>query len=279
MQKLLSVLIVFLIVFLVLVVAAVLMAGLYGSYTLLIIAESNLSVADRLKLLPVVAVSAGVLVAVLGFARERKRQEVERRRHVSEVLLERVKNGFDNVITLLSDQNNNRVTWVRAARTLLKTLNLKEKILSEEYKVAYNLEEERARNELYNVLTLVDEGSEQRVPLPPQFFYGIDDWRACKSLDEAAIKASSHGIIYKASIDVVPLQPYLKPLSPKSVIAIFNFLQYPEHYDDPLEQVPVWEEDWEQSHGIDQGARRYVAHSRQKVAINGKLIERNTKSN
>jgi len=275
MQKLLTVLI----VFLALVVAAVLMAGLYGSYALLIGAQDDLSVADRLALLPVVAVSAGVLVAVLTFVRERRRQEVERRRHMSEVFLERVKNGFDTVITLLSDQNNNRVTWVRATRTLLKALNLKEKILSEEYKVAYDLEEERARNELYNVLTLVDEDSGERVPLPPQFFYGIGDWRTCTSLDEAAIKASSRVTVYTPSIDEVPPQPYLKPIAPESVAVIFNFVEYPKHYDDPLKKVPVWEEDWARSHGIDQGARRYVAHSRQKVAIGDKLIERNRKSN
>lgn len=273
MQKLLNLLI----GFLVLLVTAVLITGLYGSYVLFYV-RSNLSLADRLTLLPVIVVSAGVLVAVLTFARERKRRKDERQRHVSEVLLERVKDGFDNVITLLSDQNNNRVTWVRAARTLLRTLNLKEKILSEEYKVAYNLEEERARNELYNALTLVDKDSGQRVSLPPQFFYGIDDWRTCKSLDEAAIKASSRGVVYTLSIDEVPPQPYLKPLSSKSVTAIFNFLEYPEHYHDPLEGLPAWGEGWEDSHGIDQGARRYVAHSKEKIATDGKVIERNTKT-
>lgn len=273
MQKLLTILI----VVLALAVAVVLVASVYGSYFLLTSVHQNLSFADRLFLLPVIAVSAGVLIAILTFVRERRRQEIERQRHRSEVLLAGVKKGFDTVITLLSDQNNNRITWVRAARTLMKALDLEKEILSEEYRVAYALEEERARNELYNVLTIINDESGERVPLPPQFFYGIEGWKECTSLDEAAIEASSHVTVYSPSIDKVPPQPHLKPIAPESIVAIFDFVEYPKDYDDPLRKVQVWEEDWVRSHGIDQGARRYVAHKRQKTAIGGKLIDRENK--
>ena len=269
MQKLLTTCI----VILALAVLSVLVAALFGSYTLVFDPLNNLSISQRLSLLPAIAISAGVLVAILTFARERKKQELERQRHMSEVFLERVKDGFKTVIDLLADQNNNRATWVRAARTLLKSVELKTQISSEEYKVAYELEEERARNELYTILSLVDKQTGERVPLPPQFFYGIDDWRTCNSLDDAAIKASSGAVVYSVTIDEVPPQAYLKPLSPKSVIGIFDFVEYPKTYNDPLKSIVDWDDNWEDSHGTDQGARRYIAHTKQKMAVGGKLYD------
>lgn len=275
MQKLLTTLI----VILALAVLSVLIAALVGSYALVFDPPSNLDISQRLSLLSAITISAGVLVAILTFARERKKQELERQRHMSEVFLERVKDGFKSVIDLLSDQNNNRVTWVRAARTLLKSVELKSKISSEEYKVAYELEEERARNELYTILSSVDQNTGERIPLPPQFYYGIADWRTCKSLDEAAVKASSNAVAYHVTIDEVPPQAYLKPLSQKSVIAIFNFVEYPEAYDDPLKSVSDWNDNWDTSRGIDQGARRYIAHTKEKLAVDGKLYDRENRKN
>ena len=266
MQKLLTTLI----VILALAVLSALVAALFGTFTLVFETPSDLDISKRLSLLPAITISAGVLVAILTFARERKKQELERQRHMSEVFLDRVKDGFKTVIDLLSDQNNNRVTWVRAARTLLKSVELKTKISSEEYKVAYELEEERARNELYTILSLVDQKTGERVPLPPQFFYGIDDWRTCKSLDDAAIKASSSAVVYTVTIDEVPPQAHLRPLSQKSIIAIFDFIEYPKTYNDPLKSISDWDDNWDTSHGIDQGARRYVAHTKKKLAVGGK---------
>src|SRR5690606_25934553 len=101
------------------------------------------------------------------------------------VLLEQANEGFKTAIELLSDQNNSRSTWVRAARTLLQAKQLGHQIISEEYKIAYRLREERARNDLYKILTLPDAKTNGRQPLPPQFFYGIDDWKTCATLDEA----------------------------------------------------------------------------------------------
>ena len=274
MQKFLTTLI----VILAFAVLVVLVAASVGTYALIVCSTSGLNLSQQLSLLPTIAVSAGVLVAILTFSRERRKQELERQRHMSEVFLERVKDGFTTTIELLSDQNNNRTTWVRAARTLLKAVELKTQIVSEEYKVACELEEERARNELYTVLSLIDEKSGERKPLPPAFFYGIDDWRTCNSLDEAAIEASSTAVVYSITIDEVSPQPHPKPLSVKSVIAIFNFIEYPEAYNDPLKSVCDWDDNWEDSHGIVQGARRYVAHTKQKVAVGGKLHDLTKKS-
>lgn len=173
-------------------------------------------------MLPGIAVSTGVLIAAIIFVRERRKAEFERQRHVSEILLARVRDGLQTTIELLSDQNNDRMVWIRAARTLRRAMELKEQIKSEEYQVAYKLEEERARNHLNMILTVRDATTKTRSPLPPQFFYGIDDWKTTKTLDGAAISASPKIEAYSVTIDSVPPQPTLRPLSAKSVIAIFE---------------------------------------------------------
>lgn len=258
------------------VALAVLGVAVFGQYQLLTTPGTEGS--QRFQLLPGIAVSAGVLIAALSFMRERAKTEVERRRHASEVLLAQASAGFKTLVELLSDQNNSRVTWIRAARTLLQAKRLGHQINSEEYKVAYQLEEERTRNELYKLLTLHDPKTNGRRPLPPQFFYGIEDWRSCRTLDEAAIRASDKVEAHSVTIDAVPPSPSSRPLVARSVVAIFSFIEYPRNYDDPLDDVVDWDENWDQSFDIDQGARRYVAHTKQKVAINGQLLDRTART-
>lgn len=251
------------------VALAVLGTSIYGQY--LLMASDDVGDSQRFVLLPGIAISAGVLIAALTFLREKARADLESSRHTSEVLLKNASEGFRTVVELLSDQNNSRITWLRAARTLLQARKMGEKINSEEYRIAYKLQEERTRNELYMVLTLSDEQTMARQPLPPQFFYGIDDWRSCATLDEAALQASDSATAYRVTIDSVPPRPGLRPIATKSVVAIFEFIEYPKDYDDPLDVVVDWDTNWDRSLGIDQGARRYVAHAKQKIAVGGKL--------
>ena len=259
-----------------LIILATLIVSLTGSYIL--IGNVDLELSKRLALLPSVAISAGVLVAILTFSREKNKQETERQRHESKVFLERASHGFSAAIDLLSDQNNNRVTWIRASRTLLKAVELKNQITTPEYQLAYELEEEQARNELYIILSIEDQVTGERKSLPPQFFYGISDWASCKTLDEAAVKASNNIEAYSVTIDEVPPQPSLKPIARRSITAIFDFIEYPENYADPLDSVEDWDENWDSSYGINQGARRYVSHTKQKYAVGGKLHEYNNAS-
>lgn len=268
MNKFLSTVIVVLAV----VALCVLGVSIYGQFRLM--TADGLADGQRFVLLPGIAVSAGVLIAALTFIRERAKTETERQRHVSEVLLGQASEGFKTVIELLSDLNNSRVTWLRAARTLLRAQKLGRQITSEEYKVAYRLQEERARNDLYKILTLPDEKTKGRQPLPPQFFYGIDDWRTCSTLDDAAILASDSAVAYSVTINSVPPRPNLRPLASRSVVAIFEFIEYPKDYDDPLDEVVDWDENWDRSLDVDQGARRYVAHTKLKMAVGGKLFDK-----
>ena len=121
----------------------------------------------------------------------------------SRFFLEQASKGFKEVVNLLRDQNNNREVWVRAARTLLKTKDLKKRICLQEYLDGFEAEEECVRSELYTILTIVDEKTGERNSLPPQFFYGISNWREIEELDKAALQASSAADVHDVTIDKV----------------------------------------------------------------------------
>jgi len=78
--------------------------------------------------------------------------------------------------------------------------------------------------------------------------------------------------VYGISIDQITPQSNILPLAAKSVIAIYDFLEYPSDYDDPLKTVETWTDNWEDSHGVNEGAKRFVHHISNFTAIGGKLI-------
>jgi hypothetical protein len=238
--------------------------------------SQNLTIASqqRLQLLPPIAISSGVLIAVLAYVRERSKQREEVQRNVSSTLLDQTEKGFEEVLRLLRGKPNDRLIWVRAARALLKAESLGVDITSPEYRKAFLLLTERVRNDLYLELTEPDAKTGARTSLPPQFFYGIDAWKSGISLDDAAIKASQDVNVYSITIDAIPPESGLLPLSEKAVIAIFDFIEYPPDYEDPLRSVKEWDSNWQDSHGASAGARRYIAHRKNKYAFAGKLHER-----
>lgn len=251
----------------IIVLGLIVFATLVYSIGVMIFSSNNLNV------LPAISISAGVLIAILTFAREHKKNEEERERNSSKVFLERAIVGFDVVYDLLSDKNNNRIIWVHAARTLLQAIELGNQIKNNEYKKAFQLYAEQTRVKLYQALSFGHAGAS----LPPNFFYGSSNWEEESlekiSLNDAARKVSNKIEVIRGSIDFVSSMPEFLPLSEKSVIAIYNFLEFPDDYSDPLESVKDWDSEW-YTLKIDQGARSYVAHRKMKFTSDGKLYDR-----
>ncbi len=227
--------------------------------------------------LPALVVSAAALIAILAYRRERDRAVLENQRSRSEFFFRQASHGLDEVFDLLRDRNNDRIIWVRAARSLLQAKKLANDIELEEYQRTYRLYELRIRNELYLALTIYDQSSGRRHAVPPQFFYGVSDWTSGKTLDEVAIETSNPIEPCSLVLDEVPPEPHSKPLSERSIVAIFDFLDYPEDYENPLDDVRVWSEDWADVHGARSGAARYIAHRQTKYA--GKTYDRSSKDN
>lgn len=241
-------------------------SAIFGFYSLLKLVSD-----ENLNLLPGVAIASAGLIAILAYLRDSRNQKISVSRKRDEIYLSQVREAFEEVYELLKDHNNENVVWVRAARLLLRGLDLQGKISTGDIKETSFLVEESFRSKLYRLLEYKPEEDGAFEPLPPQFFYGISDWRTEKSLDEAAKKASSKIMVSNVTLDVNIPTPSGDAISSKAVIAIYNFLEYPSDFTDPLDSIENWEDDWTTSHGIDQGARRYIHHKSNTFAIDGKI--------
>ncbi len=226
---------------------------------------------SKMSSLPAIAISSGVLIASITYFRDKASQAATHQRNSDELYLNLARESFDEVNDLLKDLNNDRVIWVRASRLLLKALAIKSKIQTPDVIEAFELAEERLRNELYRALSIKSGIFSSRQALPPQFFYGIADWESEESLDEAAKKSSNKIKAYQVEIDKNLPEPEMAPLSEKTVIAIYDFMEFPSDYDDPLSSVEEWTDNWVDSHGVEQGAKRYIAHKKSHFTVDGNL--------
>lgn len=184
---------------------------------------------------------------------------------------EEAKEGFNDAYTSISDLDNpSRQNWLGAARTLKETLDIEKEIKSAEYKNKYRRLKNRYRGRFYQLL------NPNGVPLPPQFFYGVKNWpeRQDMELDDAALEVSGDSCSQNLTIDKNPPPLGEGGISPASVVTIYDFLDYPKDYVDPLREVKLWEGEYldcvKSSH---QGAMRYIQHQRESHVIAGKLVK------
>jgi len=104
------------------------------------------------------------------FYNQKTRQDIEDTDKRSLFFFEQAKLGLEEVYDMLKDQNNDRVTWVRAARDLLRARSIGKSISVKEYQEAYRLTEDKIRHKLYLALSVYDPNTHNWNPLPPQFF-------------------------------------------------------------------------------------------------------------
>ncbi|WP_133406192.1 hypothetical protein [Parashewanella tropica] len=220
---------------------------------------------EQIALLPVMAISSGVLIASITYLRDKKKHENEEALKNDELLLKIAKEGFDEVYNLIYEQDNSRVKWIRAARVLLNTLDIERLIVTPIIKRSYKTHMEYTRINLYQSLLIPSQNPDNSddESLPPHFFYGIKDWKEnTLSLDEASKAARSTCQAFRISIDKVTPEPKLLELDPRSVIAIYDFVcDYDKSYSDILSQVNEWDSDYASAFGIKQGPARYIAHT------------------
>jgi len=240
-------------------------SNLFSVIPVSLIAESKMTT------LPAIAISAGVLIASVTYLRDKSHQAKNTQRKSDEIYLNIARESFNEVFDLLKDKNNDRIIWVRASRLLLQVIALKSTIKTQDIIQAFEVSEERLRAELYRTLSIENDGDKNKQPLPPQFFYGIGDWETEKNLDNAALKGGGESVCVSVNIHENIPSPSSKGLAKQSVIAIYDFLEFPVAYVDPLEDIKTWDDNWEDSHGINQGAKRYVSHLSNNYVVGGKL--------
>lgn len=236
-------------------------------------------ITTNIAALSAIVLSSGVLIASLTYSYNKKSQLSESQRKSDEILYLLAKEGFGEVYSLLQNLNNDNVIWIRAARILCETLELKKSIKHDEYKIAYDIVAEKLRNQLYRLLQIEPDNpdNEDKKSLPPQFFYGVKNWRDNNlSLDDAAINSKSPPQAYRSKVDEVLPMPKDSRIESRSVVAIYDFIKSHDDYVDPLAKIKTWSGDGYLAMGIDDGPRKYVGHFKQNYVEDGKLVKRET---
>ena len=162
---------------------------------------------------------APTCAALFGIFLNESSKLAEKQKHQSKFLLEKSLIGFDHSIKLLANRNNNRSKWISAARTLQQSLEISTKITEDEHKNILQIETDRYRHQLWEILNPYDE------KITPAFFYGAND--PSLDIDEAARQAT----IPRSG---EPLSRFSSThyLSEQSLCTIWNFMRFPEDYVD-----------------------------------------------
>ncbi|QLE45752.1 hypothetical protein FD723_36490 (plasmid) [Nostoc sp. C052] len=200
---------------------------------------------------------AGTCAAFSGIFLNEAAKLADKEKQVSKFFLEQSLSGFNHTVELLRDRNNNRLKWISAARILQQSLYLSKKITEEEHKSILQIETDRYRHQLWEILNPNDKD------ITAAFFYGASD--ANLDIHEAA----------KQSSIPVPGEPQSRfssvhNLSEQSLFVIWNFMKFPENYADPLSQK-FSKEQTEELRFHHRPLYEYLEHKRTYHFINGKL--------
>lgn len=186
----------------------------------------------------------------------------KREREISQFYLNICIENYEVFYKTLDGLNNNRVDWIYASRLLLETNELEKEITYKEHKRVVEVKKMKIRHDLYNQFQIVDLDKNTETPLPVSFFYGIDNWRDfSESPDSAAYEAfkrkrkTAYGEHDVSEMDRVPM------LAENSVYVIFEFLSWPDNYDDPLSKLK-YTSDWPDhiKYFQGEGAFKYIKH-------------------
>lgn len=208
------------------------------------------------ELLKTGALLAGVLLALAGhlFTQARAMKDsIEKR---SQFYLESCVKGYEEAWNLLHDGNNDRATWIAAARALMHGKELSGKVKEDAHLRVLELHKLRYRRFFHQALA----------DKPAAFFYGADDTSI--PTDEAAKLSTARE--KRGGRDIA--SP-VKELSEKSLYAIWEAAQFPQEYKDPLQRgFP----DEEKSRLLVRypGLHEYLEHKKQLHSASGKLFPR-----
>lgn len=167
--------------------------------------------------------------------------------------------AYSQALGLLRDGNNQRATWIRAARILKHGKVLADAVSVDAHKRALELRLLDYRSEFRDIL-------EHK---PAEFFYGVDSRYYELGLDRVAELASlananeaCHGITATRWLDE------------KSVYAVLEASQWPDDYQDPLSDELPGEGEMEEKTYFAQGLAKYIEHRQQWHSIAGTLRPR-----
>ena len=164
-------------------------------------------------------ISAATFSALFGVFLNESSKVADKQKQRSKFLLEQSLAGFEHTVDLLGDRNNDRRKWISAARILQQSLELSKRITEDEHNNILQIETDRYRHQLWEILNPYDE------KITPGFFYGAND--PSLDIDEAARQST-------LPRSGEPLSRFSSThyLSEQSLCTIWNFMRFPEDYVD-----------------------------------------------
>lgn len=202
------------------------------------------------------AVPAGVLLALAGNVFTQAKSIAEAAEQRSLFNLDGFRLAFEHALSLLSDGNNDRPTWIEAARSLAHGEELAKSVTVEEHKRVLELERLKYRGSFHGVLA----------GKPADFFYGVPCSYA--TLDEAA-SASSRRPETSGRRVIAGANELDEP----SVRAVWLAAAWPKDYDDPR-GTRFNESEVRQISMLFPELHRFLEHHRTWISVNGKLSRR-----
>jgi len=167
--------------------------------------------------------------------------------------------SYEEAIGLLSDDNNDRVTWVAAARIIERANQISTNVTEQVHTDVLEVQLERYRRQVATVLGHDDPTK------GGSFFYGAD---INEPIDTAAKIAT---------------QPILMPgissgqmnyLAESSLATLYALASYPPDYDDPLSVNSCDQFMGPEMRVSFPGLYEYLSHRKEYDSISGKLIKR-----
>jgi hypothetical protein len=157
-------------------------------------------------------------------------------------------NAYDEAVKLIED-NNDRVKWVAAGRSLEHAKMLSSLVSEDSHKRALEVKQLIYRRRFYEILH----------DKPAVFFYGAKDCTV--SLNAAAANSSKSP---------------LSDLSEKSIRSVWEAAQFPDDYQETLDKN-FSSEDTDKLICIYPELHKFIEHKRRYIALSGRLLDRTTK--
>ena len=210
-----------------------------------------------MELLGFVGAVTGPLGLVLGIVNHfrdwhRQKQEVVDKR--SQFHMEGSLKGYEEARKLLQDGNNDRATWIQAARALKHAQALSAHVTVDQHLRLLELYKLDYRGFFYRALSK-----------PAAFFYGGDGSLPIKEAAEFSTAGEE-----RQGRSVVST---LKELSEKSIYAVWEAAQWPESYADPLDKEFPGPETGNVL-VLFPGLQEFIEHKAQYDSAAGKLFKR-----
>lgn len=171
-------------------------------------------IVDALKL----AVPAGLLVALGGNLLTQAKNAAEAAEKRSAFYLDSALNAYEQARVLLTEGNNDRVTWIEAARCLGHAKALSEDVTTHAHRRVLELNRLKYRGAFHQVLA----------SRTASFFYGVEDSRDLDSAARASTAPEERN--GRATTSTA------SELDEASIRMVWEAAQWPADYEDPLGQ-------------------------------------------